>query len=65
MNVRVLLCVVVFLSIVWLVLRLIRTAHYSPRSTCDKNDFIAKGKARRANQAQNQPYNEEENYSDQ
>jgi len=31
MNVRVLLCVVVFLFIVWLVLRLIRTAHYSLR----------------------------------
>src|SRR4030095_3431707 len=31
MNVRVLLCVVVFLFIVWLVLRLIRTARYSLR----------------------------------
>src|SRR4030095_6922383 len=31
MNVRVLLCVVVFLFIVWLVLRVIRTARYSLR----------------------------------
>src|SRR4030095_9199027 len=31
MNVRVLLCVVVFLFIVWLVLRLLRTARYSLR----------------------------------
>src|SRR4029434_7954374 len=40
MNVRVLLCVVVFLFVVWLVLRLIRTARYSLR---DKVALITGG----------------------